>query len=74
MCVCDIITIGNKRGDKLITIIKLLIKFYVFKILYDRVENKERVYVYVFKILYDRVENKKRRFYMKFHIHDCVGC
>lgn len=36
MCVCDIITIGNKGGDTLITIIKLLIKFYVFKILYDR--------------------------------------
>lgn len=36
VCVCDIITIGNKRGDKLITIIKLLIKFYVYEILYDR--------------------------------------
>lgn len=41
---------------------------------YFMIENKKKVYVYVFKILYDRVENKKRRFYMKFHIHDCVGC
>lgn len=36
MCVCDIITIGNKGGDTLITIIKLLIKFYVYEIFYDR--------------------------------------